>query len=121
MGYAVDEQVDELWQIAEGVEDEVGSWDAGFAAYGNALKNGGATAKYANKLADFYHELMHALPDGSSALVINHGGIVEAGAVGCMPDADHVAWGHHVGCCEGIRLTFDGERFVNAEILRTIT
>jgi hypothetical protein len=51
-------------------------------------------------------------------LVITHGGIVEIGAVGCLPDADHSAWGPYCDYCEGVRLSLDGERFVEAEILR---
>ena len=118
MGYAVDEQYDELCQIMDGVEEDVGSWDAGFGAYGKALANDGPTAKYARKLAEFYRSVVEALPDGGSALVINHGGIVEAGAVGCMPDAEHESWGRYADYCEGVCLTFDGEKFIKAEILR---
>ena len=51
-------------------------------------------------------------------LAISHGGIVEAAAVACLPDADHAAWGDTLGYCEGVRLVFDGERFVRGEILR---
>ncbi len=51
-------------------------------------------------------------------MIISHGGIVEAAAVACLPGADHGSWGAYCGYCEGIRLFFDGEQFVNGEILR---
>jgi broad specificity phosphatase PhoE len=118
MGYAVDEQYDELNMMIEGVENEVGSWDAGFAAYGQALRKGGLTSTYGAKLAAFYRSVLEALPDGGKALVVTHGGVVEAGAVACMPDADHSVWGRSCSYCEGVRLMFDGKNFTNIEILR---
>jgi hypothetical protein len=49
---------------------------------------------------------------------ISHGGLIEAGAVGCLPEAEHAAWGGPCGYCEGVRLFFDGEQFVRGEVLR---
>jgi broad specificity phosphatase PhoE len=118
MGFAVDEQYDELATMPEGVEDDVGSWDVGYAMFGQAVKHDGPTADYAAKLAAFYRSVVEALPDGGKALVVTHGGIVEAGAVACMPDADHASWGEYCGYCEGVRLMFDGENFTDIEILR---
>ena len=61
------------------------------------------------------------LADGRAALVINHGGIVEMGAVACLPGADHEVWGPHFECCEGIRLFWDSGKFVDSEVLRVST
>lgn len=44
--------------------------------------------------------------------------IIEAGAVGCLPKADHASWGPECDYCEGVRLAFDCEKFLDAEILR---
>jgi broad specificity phosphatase PhoE len=62
--------------------------------------------------------IVASLPEGGAALVVSHGGILEAGAVGCAPDGDHDAWGTHCDYCEGIRLTFDGDRVIDAKVLR---
>lgn len=117
MGFAVDEQLEPLAMFDNGVEDEV-SWDAGFAAWGEAYRRGGAVTRYAKKHAAFLRDVAAALPPGGAALVVSHGGIVEAQAVGCLSDADHAAWGGACSWCEGVRLTFDGEKFVEAKVLR---
>lgn len=62
--------------------------------------------------------IVRVLPDGGRALVVSHGGIVEAGAIGClMPDVPALNE-PFFGYCEGARLTFDGERVIDVQILR---
>ncbi|MBI5670261.1 MAG: histidine phosphatase family protein [Chloroflexi bacterium] len=117
MGFAVDEQLEPLGMIDKGVEEEV-AWDAGFAGWGEVYRRGGAVMRYAGKHAAFVREVAAALPPGGAALIVSHGGIVEAQAVGCLPDADHAAWGGACSWCEGVRLTFDGEKFTDAKVLR---
>ena len=117
MGFAVDEQVDLMSSYDDEVEAEV-PWPQTPARYAEAIRNGGATAQYAHRLADFYHQLVNGLADGSAALVINHGGVAEMGAIACLPDVDHAAWGPHFECCEGARLFWEDGKFVSAEILR---
>ena len=58
------------------------------------------------------------LDEGEMALVISHQGPMEVGAIGALPEADHDRWGGPFGLCEGIRICFDGQRFVEGEILR---
>lgn len=36
----------------------------------------------------------------------------------CLPDANHAAWGGYCNYCEGVRLGFDGERFVGVQVVR---
>lgn len=117
MGFAVDEQMELMSSSGDDVELEV-PWPQSPSAYASVIRNGGATARYANQLADFYHRLANDLADGSAALVINHGGIAEMGAVACLPGAEHAAWGPHFECCEGVRLFWNDGKFVSAEILR---
>ena len=62
--------------------------------------------------------IVRALPDGGCALIITHGGIVEAGTIGCLPADAQVASGAACGLCEGVYLTFDGDTVVNHEFLR---
>jgi broad specificity phosphatase PhoE len=117
MGFAVDEQVELMSSYNSDVEFEV-PWPQTPARYSEAIRSGGAAAMYASQLADFYHKLVNNLEDNGSALVINHGGVAELGAVTCLPDADHAAWGPHFECCEGVRLFWEEGKFVKAEILR---
>jgi broad specificity phosphatase PhoE len=117
MGFAVDDQIGLLGSIGEAVSDEF-DWTHGFPAVANAVQHGSQTAAYTAKQAQRWHSIVADLPDGSRTLIISHGGIIEAGAVGCLPDADHAAWGRALDYCEGVRLLHDGARFTGIEIIR---
>ena len=117
MGFAVHEQVALLAEMGDDVAREV-HWTEGFPGFARAVALGGATARYAAELAVLWRQIVQATPENGRALVISHGGIVEAGAVGCLPDADHTAWGPALDYCEGVRLSFDGGRFTSIELLR---
>lgn len=117
MGLRVDEKIEQLSTLDPGVEAEV-AWDAGFAAFAQAMRRGGATARFGIMQAALWRSIALRLPDGGRALILTHGGIIEAGAVACLPQADHAAWGPACGYLEGVRLAFNGENFVDAEILR---
>jgi broad specificity phosphatase PhoE len=117
MGFAVDEQREELGLMPDEVAREI-DWQGGCAALQHAARAGGVTARYVAEQGRVLREIAQALPVGGRALVISHGGIVEAGAVGCLPDYDFSAWTESASYCEGIRLRFDGHRFIDAAPLR---
>jgi len=117
MGFAPDELNGLMSSYSDEVEREA-PWPLSLAGYVEVVRNGGAVARYAYQLAAIYTKLADYLLDGRTALVINHGGIAEMGAVACLPDADHASWGPHFECCEGIRLFWEAGKFVDAEVLR---
>lgn len=117
MGFAVDEVSGAFSLMDDAVDAEI-CWPAPFGEIAAAMRRGGAAARFGDRLARLLRDIARALPEGGAALIISHGGIVEAAAVACLPDADHADWGGHCSYCEGVRLSFDGERFVAAEILR---
>jgi broad specificity phosphatase PhoE len=116
MGFAVDEQNELMSTTGSGVESEA-PWPQPFTSYSKIVKRNGAAAKYANKLAKYYADLMDFIAEGRSALVVNHGGVVELGVVACLPDMDFSNWGSQVEYCEGARLYWD-DKFVHAEVVR---
>jgi broad specificity phosphatase PhoE len=118
MGYAVDEQLKELSTITEGVEDELGTWEVGFVKWGELANQKTKTAKYVKAQAELVKSFLAKVPEGGAVLVISHGGIVEAQAVGCLPEANHAEWGSFADYCEGVRLTFEGDKCIQAETLR---
>jgi broad specificity phosphatase PhoE len=120
MGFAVDEQNELMSGYSHAVEMEA-AWPLSLGQYAKIIQKGGAAARYANQLVDVYRQLADYLADGRAALVINHGGIVELGAVAAVPNADHAQWGPYFECCEGVRLFWADGTFVNAEILRVST
>ena len=117
MGYAVDEQLEELSATPDALAAEL-DWREGCPAFQRAARAAGVAAGYVDQQGAVMRAIAAALSEGGSALVISHGGIVEAGAVGCRPGDDFAAWGPACGYCEGIRLTFEGDRCVAAELLR---
>ena len=120
MGFAVDEQNELMGSYGKDVEREA-PWPLSLAGYAEVVGKGGAAAKYAGQLVVVYTNLADYLADGRAALVVNHGGVAEMGAVACLPDADHFTWGSHFECCEGVRLFWDDGKWVDAEILRVST
>ena len=117
MGFQVDEQVELLSTYGDSVEAEI-PWPADFSEYTVPIQRGWAATRYAKRLVEFYTGLLESLPEAGAALVVTHGGVVEIGAVACLPEADHTAWGDYIECCEGVRLYWEGGKFVKAEILR---
>ncbi len=117
MGFAVDEELDELSTMPDAVEDEY-DWQSGFEAAAQAVAQDGAAAKFARSQAKLWKSIAQSVPDGGAALAITHGGIVELGAAGCLPEFDFRRWGESCSYCEGVRLSFDGQRFVAAQLLR---
>lgn len=117
MGYAVDEQLEQLGMMSDDVDAEI-QWNAGFAAWADVVKRGGAAARFAHEQAELWRSIVRILPEGGRALIITHGGIVEAGALGCLAPGTAVNDETFCGLCEGVRLTFAGETVVNLEILR---
>ena len=125
MGFAVHEQRKEFADLPlpEAIEDEDRpDVPASFARWAEQATANAAVGDYVRGQAKALSEIVAELDDGGAALVISHGGIVEAGAVGCMlghlPQFDWAMAGGAVNYCEGVRLTFDGERCVELNILR---
>ena len=117
MGFAPDEFNETMSSYGNDVEREA-PWPLSIAEYARAVRKKKAATEYAQRLVEVYTKLANYLMDGRAALVVNHGGIAEMGAVACLPDADHVAWGSHFDYCEGIRLFWDNGKFVDGELLR---
>jgi hypothetical protein len=117
MGFAVDETVELLAGLDDGVELEC-PWPASFKEYANATQLNGASTRRARLLEVFYRKLINVLPDGGNALVINHGGVVELSTAACLPGMDMAALGDYVECCEGVRIFWENGEFTHAQILR---
>jgi broad specificity phosphatase PhoE len=117
MGYAVEASYDEVSMTPNDLEKEV-SWGMGFSEYAEVIQKGGVTAKYAEKMAGFIKTIAEELLEDGIALIVSHGGLIEIAVIGCLPNIDYTFWGEPLEPCEGVRLAFDGERFVSAEILR---
>ena len=117
MGFAVDEQIEQLAMMSEAVTAIV-RWDAGYLSWARAAANSAIVANYTQRQADLWRSIVRGLPENGRALIISHGGIVEAGTIGCVATDPRVADSEPCGYCEGVRLTFDGDKVIDVEILR---
>ncbi|HTP09051.1 MAG TPA: phosphoglycerate mutase family protein [Anaerolineae bacterium] len=117
MGYAVDEQLEQLGMMSEAVTAVI-QWNAGFTAWAKTTHSDPVVAHYAQMMADVLRSIVRTLPEEGRALIISHGGIVEACVVGCVPATMHFADDAACGYCEGARLTFSGETATHFEMLR---
>lgn len=117
MGFAVTEQ-NPLMNTYGGAVEREAPWPMPFFHYSEIVKQVGAASKYAHELMDYYMDVLNQIPQGGSALVVNHGGVVELGVVACLPDMDFSAWGDSVEYCEGARLFWDDGQFTRGEVLR---
>jgi len=116
MGFAVNEQAELISTYGDAI-DEILPYPQTFAEYHQARQHP-VVAKYLQKLSLFYKEIALSLPENGAALVVNHGGIVEMSAIACVPDADYRAFGPQVECCEGVRLQWNGDKFLSVELIR---
>jgi broad specificity phosphatase PhoE len=119
MGFAVHEQWAELASLPDAFEEEV-PWDAGFAGLAAAVRHrpDGVAARCVRELAGLHRAIAGRLPEGGRALVISHGAIVEASAVGCRPDWEYALGEPACNYCEGVRLYFQGTLCERVEVLR---
>jgi broad specificity phosphatase PhoE len=113
MGYASDRQIEDLF-----VTDEKIEWGAGFAAFAETMVGSRRVAKAARKQAEIIRSIAAELPQDGKALVVSHGGVIELGVVGLLSDFDYSSWGSACERCEGVRIRFDGETCLGAEVLR---
>ncbi len=117
MGYAVDEQIEQLAMMSDEVTAVI-SWNAGFTAWLNAAQQSQIVKQYTRTMAEVLRSIVRALPDDGRALIISHGGIVEACAAGCLPTDTRFTDDAPCGYCEGVRLTFDSDTAIRFEMLR---
>jgi broad specificity phosphatase PhoE len=58
------------------------------------------------------------LPEEGRALIVSHGGILEAAALHACPRYDLAELGGEIGLCEGVSFKFDGENLAGFEVKR---
>ena len=118
MGFQVHEQVRSLEPYGAVIDSDV-HWAAGFSACSEAYHRRSAFFHYATHIAGLTLGFLDRAGSEGNLLVVAHGGVVEAIAIGCTPEADHKSWGPAVSYCEGVRLRRNGKgTFELAEVLR---
>jgi len=117
MGFKVDQVVEEFSTYGDDVDKEV-KLDSNFFEVSKVVAKGKNASLFSKKVSLALDKIAKQLKDDGSALVISHGGVIELGVVGCLPNYNFKKLGKYIGNCEGVRLFHDGEKFVDAEVLR---
>ncbi len=120
MGFAVDDTVDV--GLDDAFWEEVGrhdhSWPDTLAGYRSIIAGGPAVARVGATQKQVWTAVLNTTPDGGAALFISHGHAIEAGIATCFSEGEIEWTGGPFAQCEGFRCGYDGERFVDAEIIR---
>jgi len=118
MGYGVDRYYTMLGSLM--LADSEFDWSdtVEWQAIASACRRGGPAAHAAVFHPDLIRSIATSLSGDGRALIESHGGVIELGVIGLLPDLDYAAWGNACERCEGVRLTFDGKECVSAEVKR---
>lgn len=119
MGFAVDREEERLADMPDAVAAEV-DWTRGFPAFAAAIARDGAVKRLAMAQAALWRAIVESAPAGSRALIVSHGGNIEAGALGCVPELAGHWSGPALDYCEGVRLSYDEGRWLDPELLRPV-
>ena len=100
MGFAVSRTHPGIQDIGERTLAHV-RWSDGFAAWGAAYREVALVRSYVDYVTSLLNGWLDDVPDGGSLLVVAHGGIVEALAVGLGSDSELALLGANAGYAEG--------------------
>lgn len=120
MGVAVDDTVEMPSCYAPGEVEfhEQWTWPEPYARYAQLIRRGEGLAAAAQAHRAIWIGAVESVAEGGAALLIGHGGAIEPALVACQPEADHRRWGAPFGHCDGVRLGFNGGRFVSLQFLK---
>ena len=117
MGFAVDQEESTLQSFGSAV-DALIAWDCGFKGWHEGVAKSPVLAAFATLQAAIWCHVLSEITPGQAALIVTHGGMIEAGV---MVAAQTFAWstaGEAIGCAEGVRLWFEEQQCVHAIVLR---
>jgi broad specificity phosphatase PhoE len=118
MGFTVDATEPALGEMPEDAGVPIEQYrPQSFEDFSRLVRASRAMGEFARHQAALWRRELEKVPDGGALLLISHSGIVEAGAVAALPRIAR-AWGPPPGYLEGVRLTWDGGRWVSGEVRR---
>jgi len=118
MGYGVDRYHSMLGSLMLADTEFEWSDKIEWEVIASACRRDGLAAHAATCHADLLRSISASLPPQGRALVVSHGGVIELGVAGLLPDLDYSDWGTACERCERVRLTFEGGTCVQAQLLR---
>lgn len=117
MGYAVDQEEVVLQSFGSAVSALI-DWQAGFANWQQGVSASSVVAAFATLQAAIWRQVLTDILPGQAALVVTHGGMIEAGVMATVPAIQWSQAGGALDYVEGVRLWFSDAQCVNAIVLR---
>ena len=117
MGYPVDQEEVVLQSFGSAVSALI-DWQAGFATWQQGVAASPVLAAFATMQAAIWRQVLTDILPGQAALIVTHGGMIEAGVMAMAPAIEWSAAGGALDYVEGVRLWFSDTQCVNAVVLR---
>jgi len=120
MGYAVDDTVEMPSGYVPGEVDhhDQWRWPRPYRRYAQMIGHSSELANVAETHRTIWTRAVEAVPEGSAALVVSHGGGIEPTLVACLPAAEHESWGGPFRHCDGARLEYADGQFISVRFTR---
>jgi broad specificity phosphatase PhoE len=118
LGYRVDATIPALAELPDdaGIESVEDLRRLGFPDYVRLIRERPAFRRFAAEQADLWQRELERVPDGAALLMVSHGSIIEAGALGAIPELGE--GGGPLDYLEGVELTLDERRWTHGRVLR---
>lgn len=117
MGYAVNEMRPELFIYGEVINREL-SMETTYKGLKLKYDRVKAIRDYAQFQINFIYQVLNKIMDEQSILMVSHGLIIDIPLLEMFPDANYDKWGEILNYCEGYKIKYDGEQFLDLEFLR---
>lgn len=117
MGYPVDQEESTLQSFGAAV-DALIAWDCGFSGWQDGVAESPVLAAFATLQAAIWRHVLNDIETGQAALIVTHGGMIEAGVMAAAPAFDWANAGGALGYVEGVRLWFEDDRCTHVVVLR---
>jgi broad specificity phosphatase PhoE len=117
MGYPVDHEESVLQSFGAAIAALI-DWNVGFANWQQGVAESPVLAAFATLQAAIWRQVLTDILPGQAALIVTHGGMIEAGVMAMAPALDWSVAGDALDYVEGVRLWFHDDRCVNVIVLR---
>ena len=91
------------------------AWDLPYVSYRERLAHGRSLAAAADEELGLWLGVLARIEHDQTALIVSHGGTIEPTLVAAYADADVATWGRPFSHLDGIRLSFEGDRWVSLD------
>ncbi len=117
MGYAIDEMRPELIVFGDDVNREL-MQETTFSGLKAKYDSEEVIREYAYFQLQFIKQMLNKIEDGKSLLIVSHGLIIDIPLLDMFPNDDHATWGSIFDYCEGYKVKYDGEKFLDLDLMR---